>query len=227
MSKKIMIKPLKLGASIFCCLCLLTITSCESKDDARVTDIGEARSLPLGTKVTILGRITVASGGFASSTPYGYALQNGKEGIYVMDSTANAKDKYFMGEWVKVTGKLERVYGILMVQEENSKKQMPRIRQMPPVLANTADISEATAGKVVQTKGVVDSVVNDLPYGYKIYMNDGSGQLLTFVNTSTDLLGDSTLWKSADSLQVTGFSTRYESTFELCPRIFGDIRILK
>lgn len=226
MFKTEFIPPLKLTASIFYILCIFTLLTCESKDTVEVIAIGEARNLPLGTEVTLMGRVTVASGSFASSTPYGYAIENNEAGIYIMDSTATAKAKYQMGQWVQVTGKLERVYGILMVREQQSEKQMPQILPMPIELISTVGISEETAGKIVQAKGAVDSVTNDLPYGYKIYMNDGSGQLLVFVNTSTGLLGDSTQWQAADSLLITGFSSQYEDLHELCPRTATDILIV-
>src|SRR5919106_6212015 len=46
--------------------------------------IAQARSLPLGTVVTIDGLVTVASGTFSSSTfDQGFAIQDNTGGIYV------------------------------------------------------------------------------------------------------------------------------------------------
>lgn len=51
---------------------------------ASAISIAEARSLPLGTVVTITGSVTVASGAFSSSTfDQGFAIQDRTGGIYV------------------------------------------------------------------------------------------------------------------------------------------------
>ena len=50
----------------------------------KVISIAEARSLPLGTVVTIFGSVTLPSGAFSSSTfDQGFAIQDRTGGIYV------------------------------------------------------------------------------------------------------------------------------------------------
>src|SRR5262245_11331327 len=50
----------------------------------KTISIAEARSLPLGTIVTIVGAVTVPSGAFSSSTfDQGFAIQDRTGGIYV------------------------------------------------------------------------------------------------------------------------------------------------
>ena len=52
--------------------------------DPKTISIAEARSLPLGTIVTIDGVVTVPSGAFSSSTfDQGFAIQDRTGGIYV------------------------------------------------------------------------------------------------------------------------------------------------
>ena len=52
--------------------------------DPKTITIAEARSLPLGTIVTIDGSVTVPSGAFSSSTfDQGFAIQDRTGGIYV------------------------------------------------------------------------------------------------------------------------------------------------
>lgn len=52
--------------------------------DPKTITIAEARSLPLGTVVTIDGVVTVPSGAFSSSTfDQGFAIQDRTGGIYV------------------------------------------------------------------------------------------------------------------------------------------------
>ena len=51
---------------------------------AKTISIAEARSLPLATKVTITGVVTVPSGAFSSSTfDQGFAIQDRAGGIYI------------------------------------------------------------------------------------------------------------------------------------------------
>src|SRR5262247_2530190 len=66
--------------------------------------IAEARSLPLGTVVTIDGSVTVPSGAFSSSTfDQGFAIQDQTGGIYV--STPDNLG-FAPGQQVRVTGTL-------------------------------------------------------------------------------------------------------------------------
>src|SRR5262245_15368178 len=70
----------------------------------KTISIAEARSLPLGTVVTIDGSVTVPSGAFSSSTfDQGFAIQDHTGGIYV--STADNLG-FAPRQQVRVTGQL-------------------------------------------------------------------------------------------------------------------------
>ena len=59
-------------------------TAVYSAPGPKAISIAQARSLPLGTEVTIDGLVTVASGTFSSSTfDQGFAIQDNTGGIYV------------------------------------------------------------------------------------------------------------------------------------------------
>jgi hypothetical protein len=65
----------------------------------KIISIAEARSLPLGTVVTIDGSVTVASGAFSSSTfDQGFAIQDRTDGIYV--STPDIWDLHYGNRFV-------------------------------------------------------------------------------------------------------------------------------
>src|SRR5215470_4427267 len=69
-----------------------------------VISIAEARSLPLGTVVTIFGSVTVPSAAFSSSTfDQGFAIQDRTGGIYV--SVVNNLG-FGLRQQVRVTGTL-------------------------------------------------------------------------------------------------------------------------
>jgi len=80
---------------------------------------------------------------------------------------------------------------------------------------------------IVNTGGVIDSLFSDLPYGYKIFISDGSGRLIVFVNTSAGFLSDSTYWRVSDSISVTGFSAQYNKTYEVEPGMGSDIKVFR
>src|SRR5262245_46528410 len=70
----------------------------------KLISIAEARTLPLGTIVTIDGSVTVPSGAFSSSTfDQGFAIQDQTGGIYV--STSDNLGFTFKQQ-VRVTGEL-------------------------------------------------------------------------------------------------------------------------
>ena len=64
---------------------------------------------------------------------------------------------------------------------------------------------------------------DDAPYGYRVVIDDGSGECQVFTDASTELLADVGAWKTGDSLHVTGFSGRYEDTHEIMPRVRSDM----
>src|ERR1041385_4301029 len=72
--------------------------------DPKTISIAEARSLQLGTVVTIDGVVTVPSGAFSSSTfDQGFAIQDRTGGIYISVPNNNG---FTFRQQVRVTGKL-------------------------------------------------------------------------------------------------------------------------
>jgi uncharacterized protein YdeI (BOF family) len=187
--------------------------------------IGEARNLPLGTVVTIDGSITVPSGAFSSSTfDQGFAIQDRTGGIYV-----SVPDNlgFELRQQVRVTGTLADTVlpGLLVlvdVTEIKSHGSGPKVRALPVA---TGDVGEATEGKLVRITGTITQpVVNDLPFGFIIFINDGSGEIHSFVCASTGI--DVSLLIPGQTIEVTGFSGQFADAFEVDPRVQSDIRIV-
>ena len=90
---------------------------------------------------------------------------------------------------------------------------------------NTGSVNEATEGRLVVVEGAITQAVsNDLPYGYKFYVNDGSGEIQIFVSASTGIdLSGLTL---GQHVRVIGFSAQFDTTYEVQPRVQADITIL-
>jgi DNA/RNA endonuclease YhcR with UshA esterase domain len=195
-----------------------------SSNPSPIIPISQARGMPLGSEVTIQGTITVASGTFSSSIPFGYALQDNTAGIYVVDSILIRKDEFILGEQVKVSGIIDEINNLLVIREAVASKN-GKGKIIKPINLGTGSVNESYEGMIIHTSGIIDSLANDQPYGYKIYINDGSGPLTVFVNTSTGLLSDTTQWKVCDSLSVIGFSAQYGTAYENEPRMAKDIKV--
>ena len=188
--------------------------------------IAEARSLPLGTTVTIDGVVTVPSGAFSSSTfDQGFAIQDRTGGIYVSVPDNNG---FTFRQQVRVTGRLADtvVPGLLVLIDVTDIKAHgnggPKVQPLPVA---TGDVGEGTEGQIVKITGTITQpIVNDLPFGFIIFINDGSGEVHSFVCASTGI--DVSALSQGQTIEVTGFSGQFASDFEVDPRTQGDIRII-
>ncbi len=72
--------------------------------------------------------------------------------------------------------------------------------------------------------GDTQPVINDLPFGFIIFINDGSGEVHSFVAASTGI--DVSGLSPGQTIEVTGFSGEFAGSFEVDPRTQDDIRIV-
>ena len=192
---------------------------------AKSISIAEARGLPLGTVVTIDGSVTVPSGAFSSSTfDQGFAIQDHTGGIYV--SVAN-NPGLALRQQVRVTGTLADTVlpGLLVlvnVTDIKTHGSGPKVQALP---VSTGDVGEATEGKLVTITGTIaQPIVNDLPFGFIIVLNDGSGDVNVFVCASTGI--DVSGLSQGQTIEVTGFSGQFADHFEVDPRVQDDIKVI-
>ena len=192
---------------------------------AKTISIAEARSLPLGTIVTIDGSVTVPSGAFSSSTfDQGFAIQDRTGGIYVSTPDNLGFD---LRQQVRVTGKLADTVlpGLLVLVDVTAVKAHGRGPKVRPLPVATGDVGEDTEGQLVRITGTITQpVINDLPFGFIIFIDDGSGEVHSFVCASTGI--DVSLLIPGQTIEVTGFSGQFADAFEVDPRTQDDIRIL-
>lgn len=187
--------------------------------------IGEARSLPLGTTVTLTGTVTVPSGVFASGTSdAGFAIQDQTGGIYVSVATDLGLR---LREHVQVAGQLAESSGqlVLVVGGPGDLQRRGQGPQVVPQRLATNAIGAATAGRLVQVTGTItQAVVDDLPYGYRLFVDDGSGAAQVYVYASTGIeVGG---LRPGQRVRVTGLSSQYSDHYEIDARIGGDIQVL-
>ena len=203
----------------------LTIIPGAAQADLPSIPIAEARALPLGTVVTIDGSVTVPSGAFSSSTfDQGFAIQDHTGGIYV-----SVPDNLGLGlrQQVRVTGELADTVlpGLLVlvnVTEVKAHGTGPKVQALP---VTTGAVGEGTEGKLVRIRGTITQpVFVDPPYGFIIFLDDGSGEVHSFVCSSTGI--DVSGLSQGQTIEVTGFSGQYADAYEVDPRTQDDIRIL-
>ena len=202
---------------------LITFTTAQAAE--KTITIAEARSLPLGTVVTIDGVVTVPSGAFSSGTfEQGFAIQDKTGGIYV--STADNLG-FGLRQQVRVTGTLADAVqpGLLALVDVTDVKAHgagPKVRPLP---VSTGDVGEGTEGTIVRITGTISQpIFNDLPFGFIIVVNDGSGDINVFVNASTGI--NVSGFSEGQTIEVTGFSSQFADHFEIDPRIQDDIRVV-
>jgi hypothetical protein len=193
--------------------------------EPKTITIAEARSLPLGTIVTIDGSVTVPSGAFSSSTfDQGFAIQDRTGGIYV-----STPDNLGFGlrQQVRVTGRLADTVlpGLLVLVDVTAVKAHgsgPKVRPLPVA---TGDVGESTEGQLVTITGTITQpIINDLPFGFIVFINDGSGEVHAFVCASTGI--DVSGLSPGQTVEVTGFSGEFAGSFEVDPRNQTDIRVI-
>jgi uncharacterized protein YdeI (BOF family) len=193
--------------------------------EPKTITIAEARSLPLGTIVTIDGVVTVPSGAFNSSTfDQGFAIQDRTGGIYV--STPNNLG-FTLRQQVRVTGKLADTVlpGLLVLVDVTDVKAHGSGPKVRPLAVATGDVGEATEGSLVTITGTITQpIVNDLPFGFIVFINDGSGEVHSFVCASTGI--DVSGLSPGQTVEITGFSGEFAGSFEVDPRIQSDIRVI-
>jgi hypothetical protein len=187
-----------------------------------VVSVARARTLPLGTVVTLDGIATTPSGAFESSFfDKGFAIQERGAGIYV----SVAVDPHVAPRArVRVTGMLADSFGlrILVPADPAAVHVHGRGAAIDPRKVRTGAVGEHTEGLLVSVVARITSAPeSDLPFGVKFLVNDGSGELTIFVNTQTGI--DLTGLAVGQTIRVTGFSSQFDTHYEIDPRFPADI----
>jgi hypothetical protein len=205
---------------------LLPLSSCGS-EHSDTSAIATARGLSPGTKVTVRGFVTVPSGLFASFTgEQGFAIEDSTGGIYVNLELALHLP---LGQETRVTGQLADIAKLIVTSSrKESVMQLSRQVVVQPRDITTGAVSAATEGLLVRVQGTITRPVgDDRPYGYKIFLDDGSGETQVFVPVSTgiDPLALPGL-QAGQHLTVVGFSGRFNDTYEVIPRFAEDLVVV-
>lgn len=188
------------------------------------TPISEARALDTGAKATIEGFVSVPPGDFESAMgDNGFALQDSSGGVYVK---MTEKQTFGLGAKVRVTGTLDEQNKLRILKVEPADvKLLDGTEQVSPKSVGTGSVNEAVEGQLVKVSGNVSQTFqDDSPYGYKLYINDGSGEVQVFAHVSAGF-DKATLQAltSGQHITVVGFGAQYETTYEVAPRQPSDL----
>lgn len=194
---------------------------------AQVISIADARSEPPGTIVTVEGSVTVPSGDFASSTfDQGFVIEDETGGIYV--STSDNLNLNFHRR-VRVTGAVaDNGVGLLILLPASTAdiEILPGASAVAPLSVATGEISEATEGLLVEVTGTITRpIINDLPYGYQVFIDDGSGEVQIFICATTGINPFKIpFMEEGARITVVGSSGQFLAQYEALPRHRGDIK---
>src|SRR5215475_13239574 len=209
----------------FTLLLLITLITCGTAFAAPpIISIAEARSLLLGTVVTVDGSVTVPSGAFSLSTfDQGFAIQDHTGGIYV---SVAANLGFAPRQQVRVTGTLADnvLPGLLVLNDVTDVEAQGSGLTVQPLPVAIAAVGEATEGKLVRITGTIQFIEDDLPFGFSLVVHDGSGEVNVFVCASTGI--DVSGLSPGQTIKVTGFSGQFADHFEVDPRFQNDIKVI-
>jgi len=205
-------------------LAVLALTTAVNANAQTIT-IAEARDLPLGTVVTVEGSVAGPSGDFSSSTfDQGFAIQDATAGIYV--STSDNPNLNFHRH-VRVTGVLaDNGFGLLVLRPASlaDVQTLPGASNVAPEPLATGDVSEDTEGLLVEVTGTVTRIIDDLPFGYQVFVDDGSGETQVFIVATTGINPFKIPFIEVGArITATGFSGQFLAQYEVLPRHRGDI----
>ncbi len=205
----------------------LGLAAHDSQGDDSVIDIADARQLPLGTEVIIEGSVSVPSGAYTSSTfDQGFGIQDTTAGIYVSIQTNLGLNFH---RRVRVHGTLDDDgFGVLVLRPTapDDVELLSGAEPVFPTPVLTGDVNEATEGLLVEVDGVISRpLVDDTPYGYSVFIDDGSGETQVFIPVSTGVnpfhLG---YMEPGQRIRAAGQSSQFNDQYEVLPRFHGDLR---
>jgi len=177
---------------------------------------------PLGSRVTIEGTVSTPSGAFASSFfDVGFGVQDDRAGLYV---SLQSDVHVVPGDHVRVSGVLADSYGLLVLVPEGPGDVERGPHEHPPVGRRmaTGGIGERTEGLLVTVRATITRApVADDAFGFKLFVDDGSGELQIFVNLQTGI--EVASLRVGQKVKITGFSSQFDADYEIDPRFSADV----
>ncbi|MEO1295248.1 MAG: hypothetical protein AAFW75_05505 [Cyanobacteria bacterium J06636_16] len=192
--------------------------------------IDQVRQQSEGIEVLMTGVVIVSSGQFASATfDQGFAIQDEAGGIYV--SSDDDTDLH-IGDVVEVVGTLQDDgHGQRMVRLQSWQRQSAQFAERAERVPRPASLREAATqldGQLVVVQGtIVQPLVDDAPYGDRLWIQDATSTVQIYIPRSTNIAPQTlSFLQPGRAVEVVGFSSQYDGNDEVIPRKLGDMRPL-
>lgn len=190
-----------------------------------IIPIENAKKLSLGTPVTIEGTVTVASGTFRSSfDDEGFQIQDKTGGMYITIK----KDLHLtVGQKIRLSGKLtETALKFQIIEtDENGIQVLSGSARIRPSTIETGKINDLTIGKLIKTVGTVTKPVDEVaPYGFRVSVDDGTGEIIAYVSTSTGVLPKE--FVVGQRVELTGVAGKFNQRYQIYPRSPADVELV-
>jgi DNA/RNA endonuclease YhcR with UshA esterase domain len=220
-------------------LCVLYVSTASGE----IISIAEARQQGACTAepcpvVSVQGWVTVSPCRFESfSFDCGFAIQDNSAGIYVSTLSLTPPPP-FLTQKVRVTGCLKDSFGLLILSTDcpgGNIDALLNFKLIAPQEFTTGQIGEDTEGRLVRVVGTVtqpsqldqDPVTGHI-FGYRIFIDDGTGELQGFISVEAGinpLVPPFSYIIAVDHrIEVIGFSGQFQDHYEVNPRFWIDIR---
>lgn len=183
------------------------------------TPIAAARQQAQGSTVTVMGLVTVRPGDFSSSSgDEGFAIQDQTGGIWI--SVPN-RLPLRVGQRVRVQGTLGTSNGKLQIVP--AMPEGVEALRGDQLRISTGQVGAATLGYIVTIEGAIVRSESDDQYGWKLWIDDGSGEAQVYLNKGTHIDPRAPYLQVGKRIRVTGFGNVYDTTYEVDLRSRRDI----
>jgi len=186
---------------------------------ATVSDVADARGLPLGTQVTLELIVTAGTDVYNATTAY---AQDSTGGIVIDQFGAATITPLTRGDSIQVTGTLD-VFNQELRVENVTIDFLDNVDVPAPQTATVAEINGGMfQGELVVLNGVtVDSV--DAGFNTEVWVSDGTGDLLVYLDGTTGL--DDTFISVGGTYNITGVAADFSGLFQVKPRAAEDLEL--
>lgn len=187
---------------------------------------------PSDRRGTISGVVTADFYGW--STMNGLVIQEDGCGVYIALLSKPKKNVPQFGCPIQVKAQIRKFPFGIFAENVTELTTLPceSHQTLASPLVKTGEVGEANEGLVVTargkvTQGVEGSRFHDLPFGYNVFLDDGSGELLV----TAEIVNGSPAFDAEDAkkgcqMEVTGVSMRYFDTIKIVPRNPSDVNFI-
>ncbi|TNE69980.1 T9SS type A sorting domain-containing protein [bacterium] len=195
----------------------------EALDEADIISIADARTLQLGSIVTVGGRITVANE--FSGPAY---LQDGTAGISVYFTDLHYTTQ--RGDSVQVTGPLAEFgttasgKGLVQISGSNISFNVINAERVEPTpqVVTIGSLTEIHQSQLIEIKNAQFETSGNFQGNTNYTISDGTGSVELRIDGDTDLVGAVIPNEAVDIIAVV---SRYGGTIQILPRDVKDLNV--